>query len=192
MSPRQMVALGVACIVVAFCVSLWLERRRAPTPEQAAQRARTELAVQHAAQVETVYVAAKATAASARTALQPKAEAVLANPTDTVRVKEFVTETRDVLVKDSVALAAADVALAGQKKVTASVRAELALALRPRRAPRLSGAAMALYDPITQTPIASLTASFRVIGRVSLVARGEQRFALGERPYAALGVAVAF
>jgi hypothetical protein len=60
------------------------------------------------------------------------------------------------------------------------------------RPPRLTRTAAALYDPIAQTSAVSAQLAVRVVGSVSLVARADQRFSVGEKPRAYLGASVTF
>lgn len=96
------------------------------------------------------------------------------------------------------ASAAQDVEVAAYRRVSDS----LVTALRTERdrwrdakvfkPPRLTTTASALYDPISGTPSAALQFSARAIRNVSVVARGEQRFAPGNRPSITFGFSLAF
>lgn len=219
MTLRNGIIAAVLLIAALLALSWWRERTPKLTTEQAVAHEQTKAAEVKAAHAETAFVASKATAAAAEAvsakshAKAAKAETVsvastaaaLANLVDTMKTKQAladaattIAEKNAALAKDSatiaaknVALAHADTALADQKRVTASVRNELAIALS-RREPRLSGTIAALYDPTIA--VANLTAevAFRVIGPYSLIARADQRLRAGEKPTVGAGVCVRF
>lgn len=105
--------------------------------------------------------------------------------TDTNWVKVTLERADTAVRRAERTVAAADTALVARDGLESKLRAELALA---QHTPRFAVSAAALYDPLSSVPAASLDATVRLIGRVSLLARGEQRFAPGERPHAYLGL----
>lgn len=109
--------------------------------------------------------------------------------TDTLEEKRFIARVDTALVKDSIALAAADTVIAAERAVIGALRTELMLA-RPRPAPRFGVILTGLYDPIARAPLASASAAFRVIGNVSLVAVAFQRVEIGASPRVFFGVSV--
>lgn len=184
---------GALAILVLFGASwCWERSRGTTTAQQEAAHAGTVAAEVVAAKAETVYVDAKASAVSARTIYRTSRDTVLLHLTDTVLVKQVLAHADTVIAKDSTALAKADTALRLQRAVTDSVRRELAIALRPHYAPRLSGSAAGLYEPLDQVPSAALAGNLRVISGASLTVQYHQRFTPGEKPRFALGVALAF
>lgn len=172
-APRVWAGL-VVLIGATMAVSMVLERRPAPTTEQAVARAVT-------AQKETVYVERKVAAVQSRTVYRTLRDTLLRSITDTQLVKETLRQADTTIVKDSVALAAADSLIAAKDR-------ELAIALKPHPAPRFRRQVALWYDPLTSTPSASVGASLRIVGEVSLTARVEQRAVFGERPRALVGV----
>lgn len=188
---RHWWAALAALVVVAFVVSVLLERRPEVTVEQSVARAHTAAVTEKAAQVETVYVAAKGAVAAGRSQLRTIRDTLLERLTDTLLVERFVAKVDTQLVRDSLAIAAGDDALAAQKGVTAAVREELRLALVPKLRPRLTTTVGAYYNPLGGDLRGSLQVGVRVIGEARLVARAEQRPVL-ERPQIVLGISLSY
>lgn len=111
--------------------------------------------------------------------------------TDTVMVKQAFARADTAIVRGDSALASAVRRIHAGDSLTARVRDELAIALRPRAQPRWSVAVSALYDPLVSVPAASAEASYRVVRSLSLTAMGLQRFTPGERPRMLMGVRIA-
>ena len=125
--------IALAALAVVLIFSVWSEHSRAfNAGKLSAQHDTTVVHELVAGKRDTIYRERAAAAQAARVALQPLRDSVRARPADTVRVKEYVSHVDSVLVKDSLALVAADSAIAAQKAVTRSVRAELAEAMKPR------------------------------------------------------------
>lgn len=192
--------LGLA--VVALSYSLWSERHGAPlTAQQAVAHAATVSGEQEAARIDTVFGKAKVVMVAARVDYAPirdslrrlLADSLTANqPVPAPIVRAALAKVDTVLRSDSLALFAAEKLVAAKDTVISRKDAELKLAQDRLIPPRLSGAASALYDPLSAAPAASVQGGFRVIGNVSLIARGDQRFAPGEKPRGYVGVALAF
>lgn len=189
---RHLVACAVALLLIVGA-SWCYERSHGVTPAQLqVAHAHTEAAVAIAAEAETVFVKGEERAAKAETVYVNSRAAALADIHDSAKVVRAIADADATIAAKDTALALADTALVTAKAVTDSVRKELALALRPHYPPRLSGSASGLYDPLAQVPAASLGVNLRVIGRVSLTARADQRFAPGEKPRGYVGVAIGF
>ena len=188
MISRRTIALAVVALLALFVFSWWREHRPAPSEAQQIAHQVTAAAVEKEARVETLYVAEKAASVSARASVRTFRDTL--RITDTLEVKRFVARVDTALVKDSLAIAAADTVIAAGHAVEAGLRTELALALRPRPAKRLSLVLTGLYDPITHTPLASASAGLRIIGSVSLVGVAFQKVQLGETPRVFFGLSV--
>lgn len=183
---RAYLTLCAICLVGLLTYSVFSESRS--SAEQVQARRQTAEAVAKAARVETLYVAQKAASVSARASVRTLRDTI--HITDTLEVKRFIARVDTALVKDSMALAAADTVIAAGHAVESGLRAELALALRPHPTSRLSLVLTGLYDPVAHTPLASASAGFRVIGNVSLVAVAFQRVEIGASPRVFFGVSV--
>ena len=189
MTGARLAGIVAAIIVLAFAASLlWEHRPPAPSAAMAVAAKVDTITQLIAAKAETVYVAAAASAQGSRASVRTLRDTL--RITDTLEVKAFVARVDTALVKDSVALARADTVIAAEKAVTAAVRTELAIALRPHPAPRMGVTLTGLYDPTTSTPLASAAVGFRVISKVSLVAVAFQRVELGQSPHVYFGVSV--
>lgn len=179
-------ALAMAALLWLALAALDVWRERRGTPEQQRARQATIYAEHYVYRTDTLFrrdtVRYRAAAGSYRTLRDT------VRLTDTVQVKVALSRADTALARADTALAAAAVTLWARDSLAARLRDELAIARRP--APRLAGRALALYDPITVTPAASLEGTARVLGRVSLVARADQRFAAGERPRMYVGVSI--
>jgi hypothetical protein len=181
----------ILCIIVLFGVSWCWERRNGVTPaQQDTAHAHTQAAESVAARAETVFVERQAAAAAARVIYRH--DLVTKHLTDTVWVKQTLAHADTVITRDSVALVAAIHTVIAERGVSDSVRKELALALKPHYAPRFSGVAQGLYEPMTQVPVATVSGNFRVIGNLSLTTQYHQRFTPGEKPRFSAGVGIAF
>ena len=193
MTGARLAGIVAVIVALAFGVSLWLERQPpAPSVELAVAAKVDTIRVQQAAQKETVYVAAKASGVKARASFAAVRDSALANVRDTALVIRALAKADTAIVHDTVTIAAADTALAAQQSVTAAVRNELAIALRPHPAKRLTLDLTGLYDPIGAAPLAMAAAGVRVIGSLSLQAVVMQRVSIGESPHVYVGVSVAF
>ena len=188
---RRVWVIAGGLLLLAFGLSWWLEHRTQPPSVELAVAAKVDtIRVQEAAKAETVYVAAVNDAKQARVSVRTLRDTL--RITDTLEVKAFVARVDTALVKDSVALARADTTIAAEKAVTAAVREELAIALRPHPAPRLMTTVAGLYDPMAATPAGSVQMALRVIGSLAIIARADQRFVVGERPRSYLGLSLTF
>jgi hypothetical protein len=186
---QRIVYATLLLIGIVSGVSWYMEHRPAPlTVDQAVAHEQTAVATLAAAKAETVFVAEKAVAAAAR--VEYRAVTVERRIHDTVWVASALAKADTVIQLDALALTAADSVIGSQQRVASSLRTELSLALVPHPAPRLALVASALYDPLAAIPAASADVSLRIIGSLSLMVRGEQRFTPGEKPrlYAGLSV----
>lgn len=178
------VAIGAVVWLALTALDTWRERRG--TPEQRQARQATVSAEHYVYRTDTVFrrdtVRYRAAAAAYRTLRDTL------RLTDTVQVGVALARADTALWRTDTALAAAAVTIAARDSLSARLRGELAIARRP--APRLTGRAVALYDPVAATPAASLEGTARVLGRLSLIARADQRLAVGERPRMYVGVSV--
>lgn len=193
MTGARLAGIVAAIIALAFGASLlWEHRPAAPSPELAVAAKVDTIRVQEAAKAETVYVAAKALAAAARADFRATRDSALRDLKDTAMTKRAFARADTAFVHDTVMLVAADTLVAKEKAVTAQVRTELAIALRPHPPKRLNLILSGLYDPVTATPLASAAVGFRVIGNVSAVAVVLQRVQVGDAPQVYVGVSVRF
>lgn len=172
-TQRAYVIAFVVLVGGAFAYSLWRESRPVPTVAQA-------VAHQVTVQRETVYVDRTRDVIKARVDFRTLRDTLLTHTTDTLTIQTVAAATV-LLVKDSLALQAAD-------EVIAAKNAELVLALKPHPVPRLAFEVGGYYEPLNGTLSGSAGASFRVIGGLALAARIDQRAAIGERPVIRLGV----
>jgi hypothetical protein len=119
-------------------------------------------------------------------------------PADTVKAVQalpvLVQRADDALRADSIHQVAATKLQAEIDSLVEALRDErdVLRAAKLYRPPRLTRTAAALYDPIAQTSAVSAQLAVRVVGSVSLVARADQRFSVGEKPRAYLGASVTF
>ena len=189
LSGARLAGLVAAIIALAFGASLlWEHRPAAPSAEMAVAAKVDTITQILAAKAETVYVEARASAAASRASVRTLRDTL--RITDTLEVKAFVARVDTALVKDSVALAKADTAISAEKAVTAAVRTELAIALRPHPAKRLGLVITGLYDPVNHVPLASAALGLRIIGNVSLVGVAFQRVEIGQSPKVFFGMSV--
>jgi hypothetical protein len=180
--------LALAAVVWASLTALdvWQERRG--TPEQQRARQATVYAEHYVYRTDTLFQRDTVRYRAASTSYRTLRDTL--RLTDTLQVRVAIERADTALARADTALAAAAVTIGARDSLAARLRDELAIARRP--APRLAGRALVLYEPLTATPAASLEATVRLYGRLSAVARADQRVALGERLRVGVGIAVAF
>jgi hypothetical protein len=186
---QRIVYATLLLIGIVSGVSWYLEHRPQPlTAAQAVAHEVTRADSVVAAKADTVVVHDTVRVTVAKVAYRSLRDTL--RLTDTLAVLRTLASADTVIVRDSVAFADASRSIEAHKAVESSLRTELALALVPHPAPRLALVASALYDPLAAIPAASADVSLRIIGSLSLMVRGEQRFTPGEKPrlYAGLSV----
>ncbi len=188
LKEHRATAAVVCGIVILVGIAMVLSDRNREREYTEAHEATVE-AESHAAKVDTAAIIATALAKQARVAVTPAraplvkwAHDTVTVPPDTIRaeVLRYVARVDTALVKDSLAIAACGCALDAQKAVSNALRSELAAALN-RPAPRTTVTLEALYDPLHGVPAIGGTVTLRVAGRVGLLARADQRLAIGEK-----------
>lgn len=179
-------ALAGLIVVALVAADRWQARRG--TPEQQRARQATIYAEHYVYRTDTLFRRDTVRYRAAATEYRTLRDTLTLSDTVQVRVALDLADT--ALARADTALAAAAVTIRARDSLAARLRDELAIARRP--APRFAGRALALYEPITATPAASIEGTMRLVGRVSLVARADQRFAPGEAPRVGVGVAIAF
>jgi hypothetical protein len=173
------VEAGLALVLLCIVLSVYAEHSRG--------QSEGKLATLHTHTVvaETLYAGTKVERGKALTVYRTVRDTLLSHTTDTL-VRQVLAKADTVIAKDSAALRAADAVIAAKN-------AELVEALKPKYAKRLSYSVAALYDPLSTGALsASAQASLRVVAGLSLIARADQRAAIGERPRAYAGVSLTF
>jgi len=185
--------IAVALVALVMGASWWLEHRTQPaTPEMVAAAKRDTVLVHDAAKAETVYVAGKAAATITRIEYRTIRDSALHNLADTMLTKRAFAKADTAFVHDTVTLVAADTVLERQKAVTSQVREELAIALRPHPAPRMTTTITGLWDPLAGVPAGSAQVAARLIGPIALLARIDQRVVAGEKAQFYVGAQYTF
>lgn len=196
-------------LIVTACVSVWGIDQHDARIRREAQF--TDSA--HRMAVRTAYLEARVN--DARAPLRASAETVTVTrtayakarapillapltPADTVQDIKALPE----LVRTADAALAADSAHQANATKLQAESDSLIEALRDERdlwkhakapsLPRVTSSVAALYDPIGAVPVASAETAFRLTARIRVIARADQRFALGEHPHVGLGLALTF
>lgn len=177
-------AIGAVVWLSLTVLDVWRERRG--TPEQRQARQATVYAEHYVYRTDSLFRRDTVVLSRALTRYREVTDTV--RLTDTVWVKAALAAADTTIRACTAAVSSCSMALAARDSLAARIRDELKIARRP--APRLAGRAVALYEPLTATPAASIEGTARVLGRLSLIARADQRFAVGERPRMYVGVSV--
>lgn len=181
-------------VFLAALVSVWLaidawQGRGGGAQARAAHQA-TVYAEHYVYTTDTLWQHDTIPLAPARGAYRAVRDSALRNLQDTSAVRTAFAAADHAFALDSTAIASAAATIRARDTLAARLRDELAIA--QQRTSRLGVRAIALYDPLAGVPAASLEATLRLTSRLSLVARGDQRVAPGERPRGYLGLSLAY
>ena len=208
MTPHT-VLVSLVAVVVAGCLAIWGmdehdARVRATARFQDSARVaavRTAILEQKVVDAESAVHASAETVTVKRVAYRTVRDTLILKPAthaDTVHdiamLPTFVRAADDALAADSMHQAKA---LKFQNEADS-----LIFALRTERdlwkgakqftPPRVTSTLTALYEPLTGVPSGSAQLTVRAFGPFSVVARADQRVAIGEKPRVGLGASVTF
>ena len=201
--------VSLLAVVVAGCLAVWgMDEHNARVRAQArfadsarVAAVRTAILEQKVADAESALHASAETVTVRRTSYHTIRDTLILQPrtsADTVHdiamLPTFVRAADDALAADSVHQATAATVQHAADSLIFALRTERDLwkGAKQFTPPRVTSTVTALYDPIAQTPAGSAQLTVRTFGKVSLVARADQRFAVSEKPRLYLGASVTF
>lgn len=207
-TPREWVMLLIGLIVTA-CVAMWgidqhdaRIRREAQFADSAHRLAvRTSFLEARVSDAANHVKASAETVTVKRTSYRTLRDTITlypVTPADTAKavaaLPEIVNRADDALHADSVHQANATKLQAESDSLVGALRTERDLWRKAKvfSPPRVTSVVAVLYEPVGHVPAASAQTSFRLTERLSAIARADQRFAPGEPPRAAVGIALTF
>ena len=208
MTPHT-ILVSLLAVVVAGCLAIWgMDEHDARVRAQArfadsarVAAIRTAILEQKVSDAESALHASAETVTVRRTDYRRVRDTLYLNPAthaDTVHdiamLPTFVRAADDALAADSAHQATAATFQHAADSLIVALRTERDLwkGAKQFTPPRVTSTLTALYEPLTGVPSGSAQLTVRAFGPFSVVARADQRVAIGEKPRLGAGLSLTF